>query len=230
MSSMIKTFENLIQRIRKHNWLILKLIKITTEEAIESYATGRMLDVGCGIKPYQRIAKGFVDKHIGLDHPNTLHGENSIDVFGLADHLPFSDESFDTVLSTCVLEHLEEPASAIAEINRVLVGGGYCILSTNFFWHIHEPPRDFYRYSKYGLQYLFEKYGFTIIDIKAVCGFWVTFGQEMCYYLRSFRKNSILRILIDAFSFIIQVFSYALDKIYRDEDFTAVYVVVARKL
>jgi len=40
-----------------------------------------------------------------------------------------------------------------------LEAGGIAIYSVTFVWHLHEEPRDFYWFSKYGLRYLLEKTG-----------------------------------------------------------------------
>ncbi len=61
--------------------------------------------------------------------------------------IPLEDGSFDTVLMTEVLEHLEEPARGLAEAGRLLRPGGKLILTTPFMWPLHEEPRDFFRYS-----------------------------------------------------------------------------------
>ena len=57
-----------------------------------------------------------------------------------ADQLPFSDQSFDFVVSFDVLEHLPSPDRCIAEISRVLKAGGkvliYAISKNNkYTWH-----------------------------------------------------------------------------------------------
>lgn len=93
------------------------------------------------------------------------------------------DESVDTILCTSVLEHLELPWKAIKEMNRILKSNGCIVDTVPLFWHLYEEPRDFYRYTKYGLKYLFEKNGFEIVELKPLSDFWVTFGQELVYYL-----------------------------------------------
>lgn len=126
-------------------------------EAAKKFANGRLLDIGCGEKPLQNMFAPYVTEHIGLDHQDSLHSKDNVDIFGSAYEIPKKNEYFDTILCTAVLEHLEEPDKAIAEANRVLKKGGIAIYTVPFFWHLHEEPRDFYRYTKYGLKYLFEK-------------------------------------------------------------------------
>ena len=63
-------------------------------------------------------------------------------------------------------------------------------------------------------------------------GFWVTFGQELVYYLWRFRVGGRLNPLwwiIPIIGAVIQGVSYLLDKIDHPEDFTWMYIVVARK-
>jgi hypothetical protein len=56
-----------------------------------------------------------------------------------------------------VLEPLEEPELALRECVRVLKAGYFAIYTIVFSWHIHEEPIDFYRFSTYGIKYLFNK-------------------------------------------------------------------------
>ncbi|NEO68927.1 class I SAM-dependent methyltransferase [Moorena sp. SIO3H5] len=191
---------------------------------------GKLIDIGCGTKPYKYFLSSYIQEHIGVDHEGTFHDKSHIDLIGTAYQIPVEDYSFDSALCTAVLEHLEEPELALIECNRVLKIGGIAIYSVPFIWHLHEEPRDFYRYSKYGLKYLFEKTGFEIVEIKALSGFWVTFGQLLVYNL--YRSNrSLLRLLrlIDAIGLLIQGFSYILDKIDKTEQWTWMYIVVAQK-
>jgi len=122
--------------------------------AARAHARGRLLDVGCGEKPYAPLFRDLVDEHVGVDHPESIHPLSAVDVLATAYDIPLEDASFDTVLMTEVLEHLEEPARAIAEARRLLRPGGNLILSTPFMWPLHEEPRDFFRYSPHGLRHL----------------------------------------------------------------------------
>jgi SAM-dependent methyltransferase len=191
---------------------------------------GRLIDIGCGEKPYAAMVRPFVTEHIGVDHRETLHDKRNIDLFGSAYEIPALDESFDSALCTAVLEHLEEPEAGIRECWRVLRPGGVAIYSVPFFWHIHEEPRDFYRFTKYGLQYLFEKVGFEIVEIRPLSGYWVTSGQMFAYYLDRANKG-LLRALriVDAVNLVVQAIAGALERIDRPERWTWMYLVVARR-
>jgi SAM-dependent methyltransferase len=194
------------------------------------YFKGSLVDIGCGIKPYKDILSPYITEHIGIDHEETPHNKSNIDLFGTAYKIPTDGESFDSAICTAVLEHLEEPEVALRECFRVLKSGGYAIYSVPFIWHLHEEPRDFYRFSKYGLKYLFEKAGFEVVEIKALSGFWVTFGQLFVYNIYRINRGPLrLLHIIDAVGLFIQAIAYGLDKIDKSEQWTWMYMVVAKK-
>jgi ubiquinone/menaquinone biosynthesis C-methylase UbiE len=217
--------------MKPYNWLILTIINKALQNRLQLYAAGKLLDIGCGEKPYEEMARPFVKEHIGLDHAGTLHKGTRVELWGTAYQIPLEDNSVDTVLCTDVLEHLEEPAEAVAEAFRVLKPGRHAIYTVPLFWHIHEEPRDFYRYTKFGLQHLFDKAGFSVVEIFPLTGFVVTFSQELVYFLYKFRLRrwNPLWWLIPPVATVIQAIAYVLNKIDPTTDFTAEYIAVAIK-
>jgi SAM-dependent methyltransferase len=141
--------------------------------AYSGYARGRLLDVGCGERPYQPWLTGVVE-YVGLD---ANYQSSNPSVGGLAYALPFAAASFDTVLCTQTLEHVEAPHLGMAEMARVLRPGGYLLLTAPQTWRLHEKPYDFYRYTRFGLQHLLEHSGLQVVHIVAQGGVWVTVGQ-----------------------------------------------------
>jgi SAM-dependent methyltransferase len=194
------------------------------------YLQGRLIDIGCGSKPYTKLLSPYIRQHVGVDHESTLHDKSHIDLFGTAYKIPAEDNAFDSALCTSVLEHLEEPEQALRECRRVLKTGGIALYSAPFIWHLHEEPRDFFRFSKYGLTYLFEKAGFEVLELQALSGFWVTFGQLFVYNMYRINRGPLrwLRI-IDGIGLLIQGFSYVLDKVDKSEQWTWMYIIAAKK-
>ncbi len=213
-----------------YNRLIYSIHDGALERYARQYIRGRLIDIGCGTKPYRTLISPFVTEHIGLDHAASPHDKSNVDLVGSAFDIPADDSSFDSALCSSVLEHLEEPEQAIRECYRVLRSGGIAIYSMPFIWHLHEEPRDFFRYSKYGLRYLFEKAGFEIIEIDPLTGFWVTFGQLLVYNIYRFNLGPLrwLRV-IDAIGLAIQGCAFVLEKLDKSERWTCMYMVVARK-
>ena len=212
------------------NLLVNRLHDAALLESASRHLKGRLIDIGCGTKPFRSRLIPYVSEHVGVDHHETLHDKANIDLFGSAYSIPTDDRSFDSALCTAVLEHLEEPEAALRECHRVLRPGGVAIYTVPFIWHLHEEPRDFFRYSKYGLKYLFEKVGFEIVELKALSGFWVTFGQLLVYNMYRFNRGPLRwLVIIPACGLVVQGLAYLLDRIDKTEQWTWMYLVVARK-
>jgi SAM-dependent methyltransferase len=141
--------------------------------AARGYATGRLLDVGCGRRPYVGLLSE-VSEYVGVD-ADTRSGD--ADLGALAYALPFASASFDTVLSTQTLEHVEQPQRAVAEMARVLRPGGHLILSAPQTWRVHEQPYDFFRYTRFGLRHLLTSSGLDVLSVVPQGGVWHTVGQ-----------------------------------------------------
>jgi SAM-dependent methyltransferase len=213
-----------------HNRLITDIVEAEIRRAGARYLNGRLIDIGCGSKPYRQLLAPFVDDHIGLDHTDSPHGLGAGDLVGTAYAIPAPSGSFDCALSTAVLEHLEEPADAIRECHRVLRSGAHAVFTAPLIWHIHEEPRDFYRYTEYGLRYLFEKAGFEVVEVIPLSGFWVTGGQMLAYYVNRLNRSWMRKLhVVDALTALIQSSAATLERFDRAERWTWMYLVVARK-
>lgn len=113
----------------------------------------RILDVGCGPKPYYPFFAERASEYVGVDivpHP-------AADLVGRVEELPVEDASFDVVLCTQVLEHCDDPARAVAELRRVTAPGGRVLASTHGVQVYHPSPHDFWRWTHSGLGRLFEE-------------------------------------------------------------------------
>jgi ubiquinone/menaquinone biosynthesis C-methylase UbiE len=88
--------------------------------------------------------------------------------------MPFPDASFGTVVCTEVLEHIPEPARALAEIERVLRPGGMLIGSVpahSWIWRLRflstTCPRDEPFHNEYTREQVREMLGrFEIVDLR----------------------------------------------------------------
>jgi SAM-dependent methyltransferase len=218
------------QNSRYYNRLTLKIFEDKFVALCGKYVKGRLIDIGCGKKPYRDILKPLVTEHIGVDHVDTFHDKANIDLFGTAYEIPSGDTQFDSAISTAVLEHLEEPEKAILECYRVLKPGAHAIYSVPFIWHLHEEPRDFFRYSKYGLKYLFEKSGFAIVEMVPLSGFWVTFIQLQLYYFKRFDRGVLKFLRIHRImSWLMQKIAFILHRYDKSYKWTWMYMVVVQK-
>ena len=137
--------------------LSAKLTRITLDTFIEAHAsTGRTLDIGAQNGPYA----AWFPNRLAVDIKRGTGVQLLSDVQALA----LADDTFDVVVCTEVLEHLPEPQTAIHEMYRVLKPGGTLILTTRFLFPIHDAPHDYFRFTRYGLQYLLRR--FEVVELK----------------------------------------------------------------
>jgi SAM-dependent methyltransferase len=133
-------------------------------QSMQSYTgaiSGRLLDVGCGSKPYRDIFK--VSEYVGLELDSPRARSTAIaDYFYDGLNFPFNDNEFDSVLCNQVLEHVFNPKRFLSEVNRILKPGGQLLLTVPFVWDEHEQPLDFARYSSFGLKVMLNEMGFEI--------------------------------------------------------------------
>jgi SAM-dependent methyltransferase len=125
------------------------------EQASAGEAGYRVLDVGCGPKPYYPFFAERASDYVGVDVV-----ENPVaELRGAVEDLPVEDGSFDLVLCTQVLEHADDPAQAVRELRRVTARGGRVLASTHGTQVYHPSPQDYWRWTHEGLRRLFEENG-----------------------------------------------------------------------
>ena len=112
----------------------------------------RILDVGCGVKPYYPLFARVAASYVGVDVVENPNAE----VLGAVEDLPIDDASFDLVLCVQVLEHCDDPAQAVRELRRVTAPGGRVLASTHGVQVYHPSPHDYWRWTHEGLARLFE--------------------------------------------------------------------------
>jgi SAM-dependent methyltransferase len=109
------------------NWLVLRersRIFRRWSAQLKS-AELKVLDVGGRIQPYRPLIADRTRQYVALDLRSTL----LVDVMARAEYLPFSEDQFDLVICTQMLEYVAEPSLVMAEIFRVLKPGGNLWLS-----------------------------------------------------------------------------------------------------
>ena len=205
-----------------------------------TYIKGALLDVGCGLRPFEDILRSRVDRYIGLDWP-VDGGLSSLDLRGDACELPFKNESVDCVLAAELMEHLAQPGRFLEEAQRVLKPRGTLIVTVPFLEPIHEAPRDFFRYTPFGLRVLLNENGFNIVESWRKGGFWsVVFGsfaaQSLHNLVHPVQLSGQRRIRPWALPFtipicaVLQLLGFGLDKIFRSDVYALGYVLVAERV
>ena len=170
--------------------------------------------------------------YFGTETNRTFTPGSEADVTAFGEALPFRSGAFDAVLCTEVLEHVPEPAEFLREVHRIIAPGGALLLTTPQTWGLHEEPYDFYRYTKYGLRYLFGKAGFEVVDVAPTTGTLGTVGQRLSsffYYRLGGRTRSAKPFAVVVCAGIQLVFAGA-DRLAGRQGDTINWIVLGRKL
>lgn len=182
-------------------------VKVTEEltrrrlsAAAARHARGKLIDLGCGAKPYAGLFAPFVSSHFGVDFGETagLHygaaTKADLLVDGADTKLPAG--SFDTLLSTQVLEHVFDTDAFIAECHRLLAKGGKGIFTIPFLWQCHAEPNDFYRFTRHSIRRLFEERGFRVVELEPIGGAYAALIQTRIVSLHCREvANPVRRVL-----------------------------------
>ena len=216
------------------DYIVLYYLISDLKKVIAHYAKGKVLDVGCGNKPYESFFNSGVDSYTGCDVVQS--SGNKVDVICKATQLAYESDEFDTLFSTQVMEHVDNSDLMMKECNRVLKPGGILLLSVPLCWELHEEPYDFFRFTKYGLKELCDRNNFEMLEIISNGGKWAAIIQMNLNMIYSTfkKKNFIIKILKGIFinlrfTALINTIAIRLDKKYHDPLLTLNYVLVAQK-
>ncbi|HEY1536785.1 MAG TPA: class I SAM-dependent methyltransferase [Polyangiaceae bacterium] len=225
-------------------------------ESVAPLARGRLLDVGCGDKPYLEIFEPYVSQYLGVEHEASFRHTTSAtrtrgpDVLYDGKRLPFADGEFDTVLSVQTLEHTPEPQALLREMARVLRPGGVLLLTAPFSFRLHEQPHDYFRYSPHGLRVLCAEAGLLVERCEPMGNLWSLLGHKLNSYLalnlgrmgglaqglgklghepkQSARPRFWLMPLVAASMTSVSVAAKVLDRVAPDDSESLGFVIVAR--
>jgi len=148
-----------------------------------------VVDVGAGQAELQRF---FPDaRYVGVD---LGVGDSNWDYSNLAvccdvHNLPIAGDVADAALNLWVMEHVTQPVKMVKEMCRILKPGGKVLAFVPFVLHEHQVPYDFFRYTRYGLKYVFEEAGFTDVTIVADTSPEYAMGYEAHKWLSMLSKR-----------------------------------------
>jgi ubiquinone/menaquinone biosynthesis C-methylase UbiE len=94
---------------------------------------GPVLDLGCGDGYFAQVVFGHLDVGIDLDRGEVgravKRGTYDKALVVSATKMPFKNNTFNTVISNCVMEHIPDIDGVLSEVYRVLKPGGRLITS-----------------------------------------------------------------------------------------------------
>lgn len=196
------------------------------------YIRGKVLDIGCGQKPYQYLFNSTEYIGLEIDTPENRVSKEA-DYFYDRKTFPFKNEEFDSVLATQVFEHIFEPGDFSKEINRVLKTNGTLLLTVPFVWDEHEQPFDYGRYTSFGIKSILEKCGFEVLEQrKNLNDIRIVFQMINAYFYKVFsvRKNTVKMALFAPLFAFFNILGLIFNLFFpKNDDLFLDNIIIARK-
>jgi len=147
--------------IRYHNYRVREFIKSISVSYDKKGK--KLIDIGSEETPYRKYFKNlqYFTSDIKQNRNNSIDYVEDINI-GMKG---IENEQFDYIICTQVFEHIKKPNKAFEEFFRILKPGGLLFLTTHLIFEEHMQPNDYFRYTRYGLKYLGESVGFSLIHI-----------------------------------------------------------------
>ena len=154
------------------------LLKEIKKNAVS--AKGKLLDIGCGSSPFEMYFKKYITDYLRHEHPKCAKETIKYDYLSELPQVTAPNSSLDTIVSFSVLEHVNEPFETLKEFKRILKPNGVFIISVPQYWHLHEEPHDYLRFTKYILKDKITNLGFEILYMKELGKSFALVGQAFC--------------------------------------------------
>jgi SAM-dependent methyltransferase len=165
--------------------------EVEIEDAVKALAArlpggARVLDAGAGEGQYRRFFAR--QRYCGVDLAvgDAAWDYSKLDATADLTALPFRDGAFQAALNVVTLEHLRQPARALAEIARTLEPGGELLLAAPQDWEVHQAPHDYFRYTRHGLRYLLDEAGLEAREIRPAGGYFRLLARRLLNGLQFF--------------------------------------------
>lgn len=209
-------------------YCVLERLRVAMEGVRDRYFSmmpDTLLDFGCGSMPYRPVFETRVRSYIGCDLGWNTLADVHVEHIGA---LPYDEGSIDAVLSTQVLEHVEDPAAYLREALRVLAPRGHLILTTHGAWRYHPDPHDYWRWTSAGLRKEVARAGFEIIHFEGLLGPVAMSLQLLQDNVRGKLPYRLRRYFVRIMQQLVQWSDARASDTEREMD-ACVYLVVARK-
>lgn len=125
----------------------------------------RVVDLGCGPRAFEPLLMTKFEEYLGVDLPGNALADLAVRRDG---SVPLDDSSVDCVISTQVIEHVEDVGAYLREIQRLLAPRGTLIISTNGHYRYHPDPVDLWRWTAEGLGTELARAGFEVRLLRSV--------------------------------------------------------------
>lgn len=194
---------------------------------------GKLLDIGCGLGHFLRLARqdGWKVWGVEIAHPAVEYARNnfSLDIYaGTVENCNLKDTSIDVVTMWDVIEHIENPLETLAATQKKLKKGGLLVIKTpdekslfkkggRFLYlisgrkisfllkYLYYLPHYFY-YNRLTIQKLLEKFGFKIIKIEGEMTDYHFAREKIKLHYKKFFSRNLVLILLPVVFFLSRIF------------------------
>ena len=174
----------------------IKLYEFVKEASLSVPDGSLALDAGAGEGMYRPLFEKM--KYFSVDLGKIPKDYGNISAISNLTTVPFSANSFDMIICTQVLEHVNAPNTVLSELWRVLKPDGFLWLSAPFFFEQHEIPYDYFRYTTFGIKYLLESENFCIHKLEWLEGYYGALAYQLETATRFFKnekKNYLFAVI-----------------------------------
>lgn len=214
---------------------IRKFIKFASQEIP---ANSTVLDAGAGTCQYR-----FFFPHVNYEscdfHAIFEKEAISLHTFICSlESIPVSDNSYDAIICTQVLEHVEHPKKALSELYRILKPGGKLFMTVPLMWQVHDAPYHYFNFTKYGLESIIKNENFEILSLQERGGyFWVLAQQLKVFPDFCLKSPFSIRIIIypivilltPLFKYLFPLLLFYIDFLDQSKEFTLGYSCICKK-
>jgi SAM-dependent methyltransferase len=206
------------------------------EDAVEVFArqlpaAARVLDAGAGEGQYAHYFARQRYYGVDLAVGDPAWNYSRLDTVADLTALPFRPATFRAALHIVTIEHLREPGAALMEMARTLEPGGLLLLAAPHEWEVHQAPHDYFRYTRYGLQYLLERAGFEILEMQPAGGYFRLLARRLLNGLQFFAGGARWLLFVPAAILLTPpaLILPVLDGLDGEKNFTLGYICRAKK-
>lgn len=175
---------------------------------------GRLLDIGCATGDFldeMRHYPGWEVHGIELSKYASEYARSRLQLTvktGTLDTVDYPEHSFDVITLWNVLEHLPDPLDTFKKVHRLLKTGGLLVFNTpnldsldarifGPYWIGYELPRHLFIFSRYTLNLLVKKSGFSIVETRCLYGSHAAAMSSVRFWLRAKARNAKWRELLE---------------------------------
>ena len=172
-----------------------QICQFLRQEALPLFRRGMtVLDAGSGHLEEQVMRAELLATGITL-HTMDMNPGHGVTFTGDVSAMEFATASYDAVICTQVMEHVQSPGKTCAELARVVKPGGYVFITAPQSAPLHNVPWHFFNPTKFGLQMLAENNGLEVRKVVPLGGHFSQLATSLLYTVPVLQQSSLPGII-----------------------------------